>query len=142
LISSRRSTEIDPDHRRLGQPQRGERAIHELRLRRDPEVGVEGPIRLAVAEQVDGECGPVRQGDLGSDASPEEAGGAEAVEQHDRRPAMTVALDVHRARSDGNPQHVSVDWGVLALRVARACDEQKARTDAEDAHLARRPGQG
>jgi hypothetical protein len=31
---------------------------------------------------------------------------------------VTVALDVHRAGSDGNPQQIGVDWTFLPVRVS------------------------
>jgi len=104
-----RAPEVDADDGGLGESQRGERAVDELRLRGDAEVRVERPVGLAVAEQVDRERGAVRQCDLGRDVPPEEARRAEPVDQDDGRSAVAVALDVNRPWPDRDAQQISVD---------------------------------
>ena len=56
---------VETDHGGFGEPQGREGAVHELGLRRDTEVGVEGAVGFAVAEQVDREGRAVGEGDLG-----------------------------------------------------------------------------
>ena len=110
------AAQVEADDRGLGEPERRERAVDELGLRGDAEIRVEGTVGLAVAEEIDGEGGTVRQGDLGRDVPPDEARRAESVQEDDRGSAMAVALDVHRARPDGNAQQISVDGTFLRMR--------------------------
>ena len=107
-VHRHRAAEVDADDRRLGEPERGERAVEIVRLRGDAVLGVERPIGFAVAEEVDRERGAARRGQRGSDVAPEETAGAESVYEQDRRAAVAVALDVHRAGSDGNSKEISV----------------------------------
>ena len=97
-----RAAEVDADDRRLGETQRRERAVEIVGLRGDAVLRVEGAVGFAVAEQVDGERRAVRHGERRPDVAPEETARAEAVYEQDRRAAVSVALDVHRAGTDGN----------------------------------------
>jgi hypothetical protein len=69
-----------------------------------------------MAEEVDGERGPVGEGDLGREVAPDEARGAEPVEQDDGRAPVTIALDVNRARSDRDSQQIGVDGTLLFVQ--------------------------
>ena len=125
-VHRHRAAEIDADDRRLGQPERGERAVEIVRLRGDAELGVEGAIGLAVAEQIDRERGAIRQRELGADVAPEEAARAESVHEQDRRTAVTVSLHVHGARADGDAQQISVHGNVVLERLgSRSGDDAR-----------------
>jgi len=48
-------------------------------------------------------------GEQRCDVAPEKAAGAETVDQHHRRAAVSIALDVNGAWPDGNAEEIGVD---------------------------------
>ena len=78
------AAEVDADDRRLGEPERRQRAVEVVGLRGDAVLCVERPVRFAVAEEVDGERRSVRHGQRRSDVAPEETARAEAVYEQNR----------------------------------------------------------
>ena len=110
------TAKVETDDCRFGETHRREGTIHELRLRRDPEVGVEGTVRLAVAEEIDRERRAIGEGDLGGDVAPDEARRPEAMQQDDGRAAVAVPLDVNRARPDRDAQQIGVDGTLLLVQ--------------------------
>ena len=55
-----RGADVDADERGTRHAQRGERSLEIVGLRGEPEVGIERPVGLAVAEEVDGVRGVLR----------------------------------------------------------------------------------
>jgi hypothetical protein len=86
--------------------------VQVIRLRGDPELRVERPVRFTIPEQVDGEGRAIGQGQNRANVPPDETTGAEAVYEDDRCTPVTIALDVERARADGNAEQVCVDGNV------------------------------
>jgi hypothetical protein len=89
------SAEIDSDDGGRRNAERGQRAIQVVRLGRYPEIRVERPVRLAVAEQVDGVRRPVSEGNLRGDAAPKETRRTEAVNEKDGCSAVAIPLHAH-----------------------------------------------
>lgn len=103
-----RASQIQANHSCLGEAQGRQGPVHELGLAGDSIVGIEGPVGLAVAEQVERERGAVGERDFRPDVPPHEAGRGEAMQQDDGRTSVAVPLDMHRAGPYGNAQQVSV----------------------------------
>ena len=114
-----RRAEVESDDGRFREPERREGPVYQLGLGGDAEVRVEWAVRLAIAEQVDGERRPVGEGNLRRDVSPDEAQRTEAVQEDDRSSAVAVALDVNRAWPDRNSQQIGVDGSVTSAEGLR-----------------------
>jgi hypothetical protein len=116
-----RQTERDPaadvyaHDRGLRHVERAQRTIHVLGLRGDGVVGLQRPVRLAVAEQVDGVRGVALGRQRGGDGAPEKARCAEAMKQNYRLASVAVALDVQRAGAGGDAQEISVDGALRSI---------------------------
>ena len=104
-----------PTRETRDETQRGERAVHALRLRAERVVRVERAVGLAVSQQID----RVRRVPLGrerrGDGAPQKARGAEAVDEHDLLATVPVALDVQGAGTGGNPKYVRFDGRASVL---------------------------
>jgi hypothetical protein len=104
-----RSADVYSDDRRAGDAEGRKGALEVVCLRAQTEVGVERPIGLTIAEQIYRVRGVLRGRQRRPDVSPQEATGAEAVDQHNGRAPMAVALDVHGAWPDGDAKEIGVD---------------------------------
>jgi hypothetical protein len=111
------AAQVDADDDGAGDAEGGQGAVEVVGLGGDPEFGVEGAVGLAVAQEVEGDRRVLGAGDLGGDRPPEEAVGAEPMEEDDGGPAVAVALDMDRAGADGDAEQIRFDatLGEIAL---------------------------
>ncbi len=89
--------------------QRREGTIHVFGLCRDPKIGVERAVRLAIAQQIERDGGVSGSGNLGCDVAPEEARRAEPMQKQDRQSPVSVALDMDRAWTDRDAKQIRLD---------------------------------
>ena len=90
-----RRTDIDANDRSSAESQRRERTVEVVGLCRDAVLSVERTIGFAIAEEVDRERSPAGHREQGANAPPQEAAGAESVDEQDRCTAMSITFDVH-----------------------------------------------
>jgi hypothetical protein len=129
------AAQIDAGYGCPGNPEGSERTLGILRLGRDPEIGIEGPVGLTVTQQIQGDCRMARLGQAGRDGSPEEPARSESVYQNDRRASMSVPFDMDRARTDRDSEDIWLDASLVRCRalcwVVIFCDAMRVVRAAE-----------
>jgi protein-disulfide isomerase len=102
------AAEIDANDHRARHSENGHRGVDVFGLRGNAEIGVDWAVRLAVPEQVNRVRSVSSSGDRRRDGSPQKIAGPEAVKQNDGRTAVSVALDVNRARTNRCSEDISL----------------------------------
>jgi hypothetical protein len=129
------SAQVDAGYGSAGDPESSERSLGIFRLGRDPEVGIEGPVRFAITQQIHGDRRMARLGQAGRDGSPEEPARSESVYQKDRRASMSVPFDMDRARTDRDSEDIWLDASLVRCRalcwVVIFCDAMRVVRAAE-----------
>ena len=74
-----RGAEVDANDRGRREAKRGQRVVQVIGLCGHPVLFIEGTVGFAVAEEVDGKCRPIGQGEARADVAPEETARAKPV---------------------------------------------------------------